>query len=469
MPISAISEWPAVILREFLLHKRKLALCFAVVTAVVVGVGLKWPVKFEAYSVIYADQQNIIQPLLRGQAEVTGIDADQVKVVRERLNSRQLLEDVVGNISFTKNLEGRDRIAAIGRLRGGINVSESGRGYIRIAYRDTSTAAAYEVASELTRAFIENTATSKREESRGAFNFIDRQVKTYQQQLQEAEERLKIFKSRNTDGTEAQVTQRIASLRATIESLNLDLQEAITRRDQLQEQLSKENELVARRFRADIYRERLETAQSQLDTLRLSYEDTYPDIVSLKLQIQDLRKAMEDASNQPVDDSRSATVNPVYEQLRSRLSDAEVDISTLRMRISSSEQLMVEEQERAQRIAEFQAELSELTRDYDVTRSIYEDMLERKERARLSMTLDIEGQGVNYKIQEPPFYPNSPTGLRFVHFYLAAPFVGPRRCHRAAGGFRAAGSADTVSIPPGKFLAGTVAHVGSHSPDHLTP
>ena len=51
-------------------------------------------------------------------------------------------------------------------------------------------------------------------------------------------------------------------------------------------------------------------------------------------------------------------------------------------------------------------------------------MLERKEAARLSMTLDIEGQGVKYKIQEPAAYPLVPTGLRFFHFALIGPFVG---------------------------------------------
>lgn len=424
MHFSAISEWPAVILRELLSHKRKLAFCFAVVTTAIVVVGVYWPVKFEAFSIIYADQQNIIQPLLKGSAEVTRLDADQVKVVRERLYARQLLEQVIDNVSFLKNLSGREKVGAIGRLRGGISVSESGRGYIKIAYRDVSSAHAYEVASELTRAFIEDTAASKREESKDAFGFIDRQVKTYKQQLQEAEERLKIFKSRNTDGTESQVNTRMASLRAAIEELNLDLQESMTRRDELKSQLSQESEILARRFKSDVYRDRLQKAQSELETLRLSYEDTYPDIVSLKLQIDDLKRAMEDSRRQPVDDSAGGAVNPVYEQLRTKLAESEVDVRTLEMRIRSTSQLLAEEQERAQRIAEFQAELSELTRDYDVTRQIYEDMLERKEKARLSMTLDIEGQGVTYKIQEPPFYPTSPSGLRFAHFYLIAPFAG---------------------------------------------
>jgi hypothetical protein len=51
-------------------------------------------------------------------------------------------------------------------------------------------------------------------------------------------------------------------------------------------------------------------------------------------------------------------------------------------------------------------------------------MLERKEKARLSMALDVQGQGLNYKIQEPPVYPTVPVGIRFVHFFVAAPILG---------------------------------------------
>jgi hypothetical protein len=36
----------------------------------------------------------------------------------------------------------------------------------------------------------------------------------------------------------------------------------------------------------------------------------------------------------------------------------------------------------------------------------------------------VEGQGVSYKIKEPPAYPTRPLGLHFVHFFLAAPFLG---------------------------------------------
>jgi uncharacterized protein involved in exopolysaccharide biosynthesis len=134
-------------------------------------------------------------------------------------------------------------------------------------------------------------------------------------------------------------------------------------------------------------------------------------------------EAQADENNFDQTDS-DVVINPFYEELRSKLSEAEINLNTRLRRMAATKRLLEGEFERRKRIANQQAELSELTRDYTVTQKIYDDMLERKETARLSMTLSIEGQGVNYKIQEPPEYPLNPEGLRFLHFVLAGPLLG---------------------------------------------
>ena len=52
----------------------------------------------------------------------------------------------------------------------------------------------------------------------------------------------------------------------------------------------------------------------------------------------------------------------------------------------------------------------------EVNKGIYDDLLKRRERARVSMSLDIEGQGMNYKINETAQYPTSPVGPKFPMF-----------------------------------------------------
>jgi hypothetical protein len=62
--------------------------------------------------------------------------------------------------------------------------------------------------------------------------------------------------------------------------------------------------------------------------------------------------------------------------------------------------------------------LAELTRDYEVNRDIYRDLLRRRENARVSMSLDEGQQGLSLRVYEPAFLPLKPTGLRFLHFMI---------------------------------------------------
>jgi polysaccharide chain length determinant protein (PEP-CTERM system associated) len=278
----------------------------------------------------------------------------------------------------------------------------------------------------LVKVFISDSSLTKRSESREAYTFIDDQVNTYKTQLQQAEDKLKEFKSHTIGGSEDSASSRFSQLRTSLAGLNLDLQVALARRDELRQQISRENQYVNRQYKADIYRDQMAKAQTQLDTLRLSYEDTYPDIVSLKQQIEDMRRAITQAESEPASNNNgsSGSANPVYAKLRGDLADAEVNVRTLQLRVESARRQLDDEHSNSKQIAENQAQLAELTRDYNVTKQMYESMLERKEKARLSMVLDIEGQGMNYKIKEPSVYPTHPVGLHFLHFFLAAPLLG---------------------------------------------
>ena len=118
------------------------------------------------------------------------------------------------------------------------------------------------------------------------------------------------------------------------------------------------------------------------------------------------------------------SLNPIYEDLSGLLSEAKVTVKTKRHRLAANQNRLQEQYQRRVRVAANQADLSELTRDYSVTKNIYEDLLERKERARISMTLDLAGQGVTYKILEPAIFPVLPTGIRYFHFVVAGLILG---------------------------------------------
>jgi hypothetical protein len=86
--------------------------------------------------------------------------------------------------------------------------------------------------------------------------------------------------------------------------------------------------------------------------------------------------------------------------------------------MNASQAMLNDELERAKHAAGSENAVAELTRDYDVNRDVYQDLLKRRENARVSMNLDATQQGLNFVVQDPAVLPLAPSGLRFIHFAL---------------------------------------------------
>jgi len=399
---------------------------FMLVTTGVLAFGYVMPKQYTSEAVLYADQSNILQPLLRGQAEVTQID--RINEAREMLQSRSFLEQIgldTGLIAGGETDQKRNGI--ISELRNQIRLRVTNGNFLELRYTSRDPNESFRVLSSVLDRFVERTVRKKRSESQGAFEFIDSQVQSYQRQLEEAEQRLKEFKANNQDGSEGSVQGRIESLRSQIENLKLEIQQSESEVRLTRSQLQQEEPV--RRVTVDPGRSsaerRLWSLQQELDALLLKYHEKHPDVISLRDQIADLEQQKLTEGS----DAREGVVtevleNPVYESLKIQLSESTTRLEVQQNRLASLERLLEEAFERSQRVAQNQAELSDLTRDYDVTRGVYEDMLQRREKARLSMTLDVQGEGVSYKIQEPATYPTHWDGLQLYQVGIAGPFLG---------------------------------------------
>lgn len=427
MDFGLIFQFVRVVFRELWGRKFLSILGFALISFVVLLIGMSWSSKFETSATIYADNQNILGPLLKDHAEQSKL-VDHSKVVNDMLNSPRMLKKVVEELYPEELDESVDALGfRISQIRDRLEVENLASGYIKVSYSDSSAEAAYQGLNSIVDLFIRTSSEEQRSESREAYLFIDNQVQQYKEQLVRAEERLKEFSSQNFDGRDGDVQASITRLREQIEELKISIDEDQITARSLRSQLKNESEYSSRKAKANIYAERLAELENRLSTLLLTYTEDYPDVVSLRYQIDDIRETMKESQvnkDRSSESQEDVALNPLYQELRSRLSQTNTDIQAKRKRLSVLNELMEKEFERRKRIAERGADEAELKRDYNVTKKIYEDMLERKEKARLSMTLNVEGQGVTYRVQDPPLPPLAPTGLRFMHFVIIGPFIG---------------------------------------------
>eukprot|EP00003_Mantamonas_plastica_P022211 TRINITY_DN3730_c0_g3_i1.p1 TRINITY_DN3730_c0_g3~~TRINITY_DN3730_c0_g3_i1.p1 ORF type:complete len:506 (+),score=25.01 TRINITY_DN3730_c0_g3_i1:3180-4697(+) len=423
-----LSQLPVEIVREIRERKWTAYLMFLVISFTILGLGFVWPYKYKSEVVIFVDDSNIIQPLMKGSAVTTEV-SDTTTAAKEMLLTRKVLMSAAEdqNIFADSGPVAQDLLEKrIGALRSGLFVQRRGGNYFSIGYESTSQVEAFRVAQKLAQLFIAESNDRKRTESRGAYEFIDNQVKSYENQIAEVERRLQVFLSGNVDGTEGEANARMAALRGQLELAQLEREQLLTKSQSLTQQLNEISPTLRREQSADEYSGRIASLEEQLDSLRLRYLDTYPDIVILREQIAELKRqqsrALAEGAGAPV--ISDGADNPLYQELRTTLAKTRTEIQTIDTRISSLRRLMVEQESRMERIQENKAEYAELTRDMQVNRQIYDDLLKRRERARVSMHLDVEGQGLNYRINEAAQYPTSPSGPKFSMFALAGLVLG---------------------------------------------
>jgi len=406
------------------------------ISAVAIGAGLNLDKQYRADASIRVEQQKVVGNLMEDVAVQTDA-SDHASIVRELASSRRLLASMLEEGGFVEpDASAIEREREMENIKSRTGIENRGGNLIRIEYTDTDPERAFALTTMYVDWVISESRSSMQRESVEAFNFIDNQVKEYREKLRAAEEGLQSYRTNNMDAlpeSAAQVVSRATTLRRDIETLRLEISELQVRERTLIEELSGERAVSNVRAEESAYRTRLAALQGELDTLRLSYHDTYPDIVRVKTQIENLRKQMMSAESTvlPVDGERGeVNLNPLYEQLRSELSNTRTEIQAKQARIGNMESLLEAEIDRSRRIADSEVQLAEYNRDYEVNRDIYNDLLRRRENARLSMNLDSEQQGLTMKIQEPPAVPATPSGLRFIHIVagalvlvLATPFV----------------------------------------------
>ena len=145
MDLSSLLKYLYVATIEAWHHKFKFLVGFVFVAFVVLMVGARWSAKFETSTTIFADNQNILRPLLDEQAAQSNLQ-DQTRVVRDMLHSPRMLAQVVDSVYGLSSFSGGNEIGgAVNRLRERLVVKGLGRNYIKISYFDDSADQSYRV------------------------------------------------------------------------------------------------------------------------------------------------------------------------------------------------------------------------------------------------------------------------------------------------------------------------------------
>jgi len=179
----------------------------------------------------------------------------------------------------------------------------------------------------------------------------------------------------------------------------------------------------------------MEELVSSLRDLLSRFTEQHPEVIALRRKLRALREAREserlsepgqapaEVTQGPESSDELASGNPAIESLKIDLAQQETDIAFYRGRIARNTGQIAELEITMARIPEVEAELTRLNRDYEVLRSKYQDLVDRREQASISRERDIRSNDIKFRILEPPRVPGSPTGPSRI-LLLAVSLVG---------------------------------------------
>ncbi len=373
----------------------------------------KMPDQYRTTAQVMVDSASVLKPLMQGLAVEPNV-SQRAQMISRTLLTRPTLEQVAKAVDPGLLASGgRELEAAAFRLQNNLSIQGTDRllNLYTVQYQSRDPNEAFEVVRVLVELFTEGFRGGSREDSEMARRFLDGQIREYEERLQAAEQRLADFRRANAGllpDDRGGYDQRLQHLSSQLAQTELELREAVNRRNELQRQLAGTGRAaVASRFDS-----RIAATQARLDELSQQFTERHPDIVSLRQTLAELRAQRDEEQRRiqgggPIDGA--LLENPLYQGITLALSNTQMQVSTLTVRADEFRQRIAALEELVDTIPQVEAELARLDRDYEVNRQNFVELLQRRERAAITGTLDAGSDQVQFRVVEPPRVPVRPS------------------------------------------------------------
>jgi polysaccharide chain length determinant protein (PEP-CTERM system associated) len=395
------------------------------------------PDRYRSDSVIQVVPPRVPENLVR--STITSKIDERLPAISQQILSRTRLERVIQDFGLyaqeRKTTLMEDIVKA---MRDDINGPTIVKGdAFRISYVSNDPKMAMKVTERLASLFVEENLRDREVLAEGANQFLDSQLDDARRRLLEHEKKLEEFRRQyngelpNQLGANVQAIQNTQNqIQALSESINRDRDRKIL----LERTLADANvEAVISTGSAGIVAPargsaeaegaplpaaaQLAAARRVLETMKLRYKDTHPDVMGVKRVIRDLEKQAEaEALQTPVSQATEASRTSPAERLRqNRIRDINAEMAFLDKEIVRKQELQKKLQgtagdldRRVEATPTRESEMTALTRDYDTLQRLYTTLLSKSEDAKVAANLERRQIGEQFKVIDAARLPGQP-------------------------------------------------------------
>jgi polysaccharide chain length determinant protein (PEP-CTERM system associated) len=382
--------------------------------------------EYLSQTLVLVEQQKVPESYVK--AVVTEDLSGRLASMKEQITSRSRLQPIIERFNLFAN-SGLSMDDRIDRTRKNIGIApiqseiarSNGLPGFFISFKASDPRTAQLVCGEIQSLFVSENLSDRAASAAGTTDFLKGQLADAKAKLDEQDEKLRKFQQAyvgKLPGAEAgninMLTTLNTELDATTQAIarleqNKSYVESMAALQQSQAaQASEHGGSTPQGQQAE-----LQQLLAQEADLTSRYTDDYPDVVSVRRKIRELREKIAKAPPPPPPTPVASTPKPADSiaalQLRQQLKSMDQEISMKKRDQASIQTQLHLYQERVASSPEIEEEYKSITRDNQTAQAFYDDLLNKIQTATMAANLEKRQQGEQFRVMDEPNLPESPS------------------------------------------------------------
>jgi len=370
------------------------------------------PNSYESRARIYVELDDVLSK----QLDISGDGREAITKVRQTLTSAVNLEKVVRATRLGANVETqREMQTAVDNLTEKVTVKSTEDNLFELtatigksSLTDAENAElAQDVVQKLIDIFREENVAGNRGQVANTIVFLDQQLDDRKKELEAAEQRRLAFEAQHPDlvGGTGTVSTRLQGMRDEMRGVDADIAAAQSALAAINGQIASTPVSIFTPGDSGGARGALAQAQAGLASMRArGLTDSHPDVQAQKRQIAALK---EQAAGEPA--GAGGSPNPAYTSLISIKAERQANVQALQARkaaLQSDISGLIATQADEPAVA---GEANRISRDYEVLKGKYDELLKNREEMRLRGEVENERSAFRFEVIDPPTAPRKPA------------------------------------------------------------
>jgi polysaccharide chain length determinant protein (PEP-CTERM system associated) len=327
--------------------------------------------------------------------------------------------EIIDEIRETAHIEPVPDISDIGTAPRRANAPPT-PGFV-ISYMSSNPRLAQEICNQLTNLVVDANLRLIQEAAKGTSDVLNRGLEDAQRNLEDLDQQLAAFKKQYVGQLPEEEENNLkillslgTQLDAVTQALNRSEQEKSYGQSMLSQQLGAWKSAQSS-TNPQTLEKQLSELQSQLLDLQARYTDDHPDVIKMKADIAEVKKKLAEINSDAGDgsdvqtDKASASEPPEIRQLRLQVHQSEEAITAYTREQKQLQDQINRYQSRINVSPEIEGKYKQLTRDYDVARKGYDDLLAKKGANDLTVNMNNQSEGEHLLILNPASTPDAPS------------------------------------------------------------